>query len=169
MIHVSSCRCLSPIYWSQVLSRELRCSWSSAGRRCSNYIWAINNLIVYQSTPYIGDLTVSSILLLVERSAVQRVVARILIVIYTFAEYYSGPHSAIKYLNLSIFLVISNNDGYQDFIQRNMFHSYWYHGMKKTVRITGPLWRKSTGKRWIVLTKVHTVTRCLGVFLLLFA
>ena len=27
------------IYWSQVLSREWRCSWSSADRRCCNYIW----------------------------------------------------------------------------------------------------------------------------------
>ena len=34
----------SPIHWNQVLSRE-RCSWSSAERRCSNYIWAIINLL----------------------------------------------------------------------------------------------------------------------------
>ena len=27
------------IHWSQVLSREWRFSWSSADRRCSNYIW----------------------------------------------------------------------------------------------------------------------------------
>ena len=26
-----------------MLSREWRCSWSSADRRCSNYIWEINN------------------------------------------------------------------------------------------------------------------------------
>ena len=35
------------IHWSQVLSGEWRCSWSSADRRCSNYIWVINNLIAY--------------------------------------------------------------------------------------------------------------------------
>ena len=29
------------------LSREWRCSWSSADRRCSNYIWVINNSIAY--------------------------------------------------------------------------------------------------------------------------
>ena len=29
---VSSCNCLCPIHWSQVLSREWRCSWSSADR-----------------------------------------------------------------------------------------------------------------------------------------
>ena len=131
MIHFSSCSCLCPIYWSQVLSRELRCSWSSAGRRCSNYIWVINNLIAHQCASHIRDMTVSSMLLLAERSAVQRAVARILVMIYTFTEYYSGPHSAIKYLNLSIFLVVSYNDGYQDFIQRNIFNSYWCHGMKK--------------------------------------
>ena len=45
MILSSSCGCLRPTHWSQVLSREWRCSWSSAERRCSNYIWVINNFI----------------------------------------------------------------------------------------------------------------------------
>ena len=49
----SSCSCLCPIQWSQVLSREWRCSWSSADRRCSNYIWVINNFIAYKGTSYI--------------------------------------------------------------------------------------------------------------------
>ena len=44
---VSSWSSLYPIRWSQVLSWEWRCSWSSADRRCSNYIWVINNLIAY--------------------------------------------------------------------------------------------------------------------------
>ena len=44
---VSSCSCLCAIYWSQVLIWEWRCSWSSANRRCSNYIWVINNFIAY--------------------------------------------------------------------------------------------------------------------------
>ena len=59
MILVSSCICLWPIYWSQVLSREWRCSWSSADRWCSNYIWVINNLIAYWGATYIRDLMVS--------------------------------------------------------------------------------------------------------------
>ena len=54
----SACSCLCTIYWSQVLSGEWRCSWSSADRRCSNYIWVINNLSAYQGAPYIRDLTV---------------------------------------------------------------------------------------------------------------
>ena len=58
MILVSSCSCLGPIHWSQVLSREWRCSWSSADRRCPNYIWGINNLIAYKGATYIRDLTV---------------------------------------------------------------------------------------------------------------
>ena len=58
MFLVSSFNCLCPIYWSHVLSREWRCSWSSADRRCSNYIWAINNLIANLGAPYIRDLTV---------------------------------------------------------------------------------------------------------------
>ena len=32
MFLVSSCSCICPIQWSQVLSREWRCSWSSADR-----------------------------------------------------------------------------------------------------------------------------------------
>ena len=40
-----SCSGLCPIHWSHVFSREWRCSWSSAGRWCSNYIWMINILI----------------------------------------------------------------------------------------------------------------------------
>ena len=45
-----------------MLSREWRCSWSSADRRCSNYIWVINNFIAYQGASYIRGFTVSTIL-----------------------------------------------------------------------------------------------------------
>ena len=55
---VSSCSCLSPIHWGQVLSRQRRCSWSSADRRCSNNIWVINNFIAYWGVAYIRGLTV---------------------------------------------------------------------------------------------------------------
>ena len=58
MILVSSCSCLCPIHWSQVLSRWWRCSWSSADRRCSNYIWVIDNFIANLGASYIRDLTV---------------------------------------------------------------------------------------------------------------
>ena len=58
MLLVSSCSCLYPIHWNQVLNWEWRCSWSSADRRCSNYIWVINNLIAYWSATYIRGLTV---------------------------------------------------------------------------------------------------------------
>ena len=58
MFLISSCSCLCPIHWSQVLSLEWRCSWSSADRRCSNYIWVINNFITYQGTSYIRGFTV---------------------------------------------------------------------------------------------------------------
>ena len=34
------------------------CSWSSAYRRCSNYIWLINNLIAHKGVAYIRVLTV---------------------------------------------------------------------------------------------------------------
>ena len=47
MFLISACSCLCAIYWSQVLNGEWRCSWSSADRRCFNYIWVINNLIAY--------------------------------------------------------------------------------------------------------------------------
>ena len=48
--------------WSQVLSWEWRYSWSSADRRCSSYIWVINNFIAYKGPPYIRDLTVSVVM-----------------------------------------------------------------------------------------------------------
>ena len=61
MFLVSSCSCLCPIQWSQVLSREWRCSWSSADRRCSNYIWVIDNFIAYIGATYIRDFTVVNV------------------------------------------------------------------------------------------------------------
>ena len=36
-----------------MLSREWRYSWSSADRRCSNYIWVINNFITYSCVLYL--------------------------------------------------------------------------------------------------------------------
>ena len=59
MFLVSSCRYACSMQWSQVLSREWRCSWSSADMRCSNYIWVINKFIAYRGVPYIRDLTVN--------------------------------------------------------------------------------------------------------------
>ena len=41
-----SCSCIFPIHWNPLLSRELRCSWSSTDNRCSNYIWVMNKFIV---------------------------------------------------------------------------------------------------------------------------
>ena len=55
-ILILSCGCLCRISWSQMLSREWRCSWSSADRRCSNYIWVIDNFIAYQGASYIRGL-----------------------------------------------------------------------------------------------------------------
>ena len=52
MFLISSCSCLCPIHWSQMLSWEWRCSWSSADRRCSNYIWVTNNFIAYLGATY---------------------------------------------------------------------------------------------------------------------
>ena len=43
MFLVLFCNCLCAVYWSQVLSSEWRCSWSSADRQCYNYIWVISN------------------------------------------------------------------------------------------------------------------------------
>ena len=57
MILVSSCHCLCSIHWNQVLSREWRCSWSSADRRCSNYIWMIYGFIAYWTAAYIRGFT----------------------------------------------------------------------------------------------------------------
>ena len=56
---VSSCSCPCPCHLSQALSREWRCSWSSADRRCSNYIWVMNNFISCWGATYIRGLTIS--------------------------------------------------------------------------------------------------------------
>ena len=53
-----SCSCLCAIYWSQLLSRDWRCTWSSTNRRCSNYIWVISNFIAYYGMTYIRSLMV---------------------------------------------------------------------------------------------------------------
>ena len=61
MSPISPCSCLRPIHWSQVLSQEWRCSWSSAERWCSNYIWMISQFIVYLGVPYIRGLMVDGV------------------------------------------------------------------------------------------------------------
>ena len=50
------------IDWSQLLSREWRCSWSSADRRYSNYIWVSKQCYCLQGCDlyYIRGLTVST-------------------------------------------------------------------------------------------------------------
>ena len=58
MFLVSTCSYPWTIYWTQMLSGEWRCSWSSADRRCSNYIWVIKNWIAFKSAPYIKNFTV---------------------------------------------------------------------------------------------------------------
>ena len=57
MFLISSCNCLCLIHWSQVLSREWRCSWNRADRRCPNYIWVINNFIAHRGASYIRGFT----------------------------------------------------------------------------------------------------------------
>ena len=52
------CSCIRAIYWSQMLRGERRCSWSSADRRCSNYIWVVNKFNPKYGASYIRDLTV---------------------------------------------------------------------------------------------------------------
>ena len=42
-----------------MLSREWRCICSSTDRRCSNYIWVINNFIAYWGAAYIRGLTLN--------------------------------------------------------------------------------------------------------------
>ena len=61
MFLVWSCSCLCSIYWIHVLSWGWKCSWSSADRRCSNYIWVINSLISHKGASYIRDFTVISV------------------------------------------------------------------------------------------------------------
>ena len=57
MFLVSSCSCLYPNHWRQVLSREWRFSWGT-DRRCSNYIWVISNFNCLLKCAYIRGFTV---------------------------------------------------------------------------------------------------------------
>ena len=57
MFLVSSFRCFCPMHWGQVLSRKLKCSWSSTDWRCSKYIWVINKFIAHQGGLFIIGLT----------------------------------------------------------------------------------------------------------------
>ena len=58
MFLASSCGCSCPVHRSHVFSWERRCSWSSADRRCSIYIWVINKFIASWGETYIRGLTV---------------------------------------------------------------------------------------------------------------
>ena len=58
MFLISFCSCPCSVHWSHVLSREWRCSWSSPDRRCSNYIWVIDNFIAYLGATNIRGFTV---------------------------------------------------------------------------------------------------------------
>ena len=99
MLLVSSCSCLYPIRWSQVLSWEWRCSWSSADRRCSNYIWVINNLIACKCASYIRDLTVS---LLGPTMYMQYIPKNMHMVCYLFSLLWFGTDQFFPYSSGSI-------------------------------------------------------------------
>ena len=73
--------------WSQVLSWEWRCGWSSADRRCSNYIWVINNFIAYKGATYTRCFTV---------------LIHDLTDCYSFADrcWKKGPHSIERTVNV---------------------------------------------------------------------
>ena len=58
MFLLFSCGGLRSSHWTEVLSWEWRCSWSSADRR---YIFCINNFIAYQGATYIRGFTVTLI------------------------------------------------------------------------------------------------------------
>ena len=61
MFLVSSCKCnvICPIH-CKASFKVWRCSWSSAYRRCSNYIWVIiTKFIAYYGATYTGGLTVT--------------------------------------------------------------------------------------------------------------
>ena len=60
---VLSWGCLCPIHWSLVLSKKKwRCSWNSADRQCSSYIWVVKNFIPYKGVTYIRGLTVAPVI-----------------------------------------------------------------------------------------------------------
>ena len=59
-------RCLDPIHWTQMLSSEWR--YNCTDRRCSNYIWVINNFIAYWGETCIRALKAIGIEMIVRLS-----------------------------------------------------------------------------------------------------
>ena len=53
MFYLSSCNCLCWTHCSQVENEK----WNGVDRRCSNYIWVINNFIAHSGVAYISGLT----------------------------------------------------------------------------------------------------------------
>ena len=114
LLLVSSCSCLYPIRWSQVLSWEWRCSWSSADRRCTNYIWVIYNLIAHLSASYITDLTVR----------IFSVGSRLITCFFCFysSKYVVGNERYI-YIYISIYIYLSV-DIYKRLLIHNKFRCF---------------------------------------------
>ena len=50
-----------PIPLKPGVKSRMKCSWNSTDRRCSNYIWVINNFIAYKGAAYIRGMTVIGI------------------------------------------------------------------------------------------------------------
>ena len=83
MFLVSSCSC--SIHWSQVLCEEWRCSWSSANRRCFNYLWVINTFIANERVAYIRGLRIVTM-----SSKVTHVVI--------YAKHWGKPNFTVMYI-----------------------------------------------------------------------
>ena len=111
VLHLSLPNPLKP-----VVSREWRCSWSSADRWCSNYISVIHKFIAYLGVAYIRGLTVSC------NKNIQ---------LYT--------HDPSQWYHLIIMpSEIANNSA--------ALNRFFRHSANKTskLNITGPLWGEST-------------------------
>ena len=151
MILISSWSRLCQILWSLVLSREWRCSWNSADRRCSNYIWVIDSLTAYQGASYIRDVAV---LLLAKVNVIHRI---------------SYRYSLKSYLHSLISLSFTENDSARPLIPKmimdwiNLFVIseiiYLFHSIENSCIIKCPpstiiwvlLWWRIFTKRQIII------------------
>ena len=102
MIAASSCSCPWPIHWSRVLSWEWWCSWSSADRRCSNYISVINFIAISGASSYIKGLTAPYLGLIDEltRGPAEALQASLVVE----GKFHNFAKTAIK--NMSVWLVV---------------------------------------------------------------
>ena len=130
----------------KVLSREWRCSWSSADRQCSNYIWVIHNFIAHQGVAYIRGLTICWNALISSRSSYIRAGA---------LGVGQVPWLILPNCSAAWNGITEATHEHRGFSNQQSLNSLFRLTSRKISKlcITCLLWRESTSHWWIPITK----------------